>query len=108
MCNVTLDPNGTARYIYRDWYEFHEPDVVVCGKTGTAQSGGAGVRPGAWFAAFAPQEDPEIAIAVVVENSCEGSEVASPIVARIVEDYFGLPHYDYPAFWQTGCFALGD
>ena len=108
MCNVTLDPNGTARYIYRDWYEFHETDVVVCGKTGTAQSGGVGVKPGAWFAAFAPQDDPEIAIAVVVENSCEGSEVASPIVARIVEDYYGLPHYDYPAFWQTGCFALGD
>ena len=108
MCNVTLDPNGTARYIYRDWYEFHETDVVVCGKTGTAQSGGVGVKPGAWFAAFAPQDDPAIAIAVVVENSCEGSEVASPIVARIVEDYYGLPHYDYPAFWQTGCFALGD
>lgn len=108
MCNVTLDPNGTTRYIYRDWYEFHETDVVVCGKTGTAQSGGVGVKPGAWFAAFAPQDDPEIAIAVVVENSCEGSEVASPIVARIVEDYYGLPHYEYPAFWQTGCFALGD
>lgn len=108
MCNVTLDPNGTTRYIYKDWYEFHETDVVVCGKTGTAQSGGVGVKPGAWFAAFAPQDDPQIAIAVVVENSCEGSEVASPIVARIVEDYFGLPHYDWPAFWQTGCIALGD
>jgi len=108
MCNVTLDPNGTTRYIYKDWYDFHETDIVVCGKTGTAQSGGAGIKPGAWFAAFAPQNDPEIAIAVVVENSCEGSEVASPIVARIVEDYYGLPHYDYPAFWQTGCIALGD
>ena len=108
MCNVTLDPNGTARYIYHDWYEFHETDVVVCGKTGTAQSGGVGQKPGAWFAAFAPQDDPEIAIAVVVENSCEGSEVSSPIVARIVEDYYGLPHYEYPSFWQTGCFALGD
>jgi len=45
MCNVTLDPNGTARYIYKGWYEFHETDIVVCGKTGTAQSGGVGVKP---------------------------------------------------------------
>ncbi len=108
MCNVTLDPNGTARYIYREWYEFQETDVVVCGKTGTAQSGGAGVRPNAWFAAFAPQDDPEIAVVVVVERSCEGSEVAAPIVRRIVEDYYGLPHYEWPSFWQTGCFALGE
>jgi cell division protein FtsI/penicillin-binding protein 2 len=108
MCDVTLHPTGTARYIYGPWYDFHETNIVVCGKTGTAQTGGTGVKPQAWFTAFAPQNDPQIAIAVIVENSCEGSEVAAPIVARIVEDYYGLPHYDWPAFWQSGCFALGE
>jgi penicillin-binding protein 2 len=108
MCDVTLDPTGTARYIYGPWYDFQETDVVVCGKTGTAQTGGTGVKPQAWFAAFAPQDDPQIAVVVIVENSCEGSEVASPIVARIVEDYYGMPHFDYPAFWQSGCFDLGE
>ncbi len=41
MCQVTLDPNGTARYMFEDWYDFQRTDVVVCGKTGTAQTGGA-------------------------------------------------------------------
>ena len=108
MCNVTLDPNGTARYIYHDWYEFHETDVVVCGKTGTAQSGGVGQKPGAWFAAFAPQDDPEIAIAVVVENSCEGSEVSAPITRAIIEDYYRMPRSSWPDLWVEGCIPLGE
>jgi cell division protein FtsI/penicillin-binding protein 2 len=67
-----------------------------------------GVRPQAWFTAFAPQTDPEIAIVAVVENSCEGSEVAAPIVARIVEAYYGMPTFDWPSFWKDGCFSLGE
>jgi len=108
MCQVTLDPNGTARYIFEPWYKVHGTEIVVCGKTGTAQTGGAGVKPHAWFAAFAPQDDPEIAVVVVVENSCEGSEVAAPMVGRIIEDYYGMPHADWPSFWQGGCVPLGE
>ena len=109
MCDVTLDPNGTARYIYETWYEFQKRfGVVVCGKTGTAQTGGETTRPQAWFVAFVPQDDPEIAITVVVENSCEGSEVAAPIVRRIVEDYYGMPHSEWPPLWQTGCSLFGE
>jgi len=111
MCNVTLDPNGTARYIYDTWYEYQASNgfnVTVCGKTGTAQTGSEGVKPQAWFTAFVPREDPEIAITVIVENSCEGSEVASPIVRRIVEDYYGMPHSTWPELWQTGCLNLGE
>ncbi len=108
MCQVTLDPNGTARYMFEEWYDFQRTDVVVCGKTGTAQTGGEGVKPHAWFTAFAPQDDPEIAITVIVENSCEGSEVAAPITRRIVEDYYGMPHGSWPPLWQTGCLTLGE
>jgi penicillin-binding protein 2 len=101
MCDVTLTPSGTANYIFGEWYQFQGNQVIVCGKTGTAQSG---IRePHAWFGAFAPADNPEIAIAVIVENSCEGSEVAAPIVRRSVELYYGLPEYGWPAFWQSAC-----
>jgi cell division protein FtsI/penicillin-binding protein 2 len=102
MCAVTANPSGTASFVYEAWYDFQNYAVIVCGKTGTAQSGG-GTEPHAWFGAFAPSEDPQIAIAVVVENSCEGSEVASPIVRRIVEIYYGLPKSQWPPLWQSGC-----
>lgn len=109
LCEVTTDPvGGTANYIFGPWYDFQTQDVIVCGKTGTAQTGGETTKPEAWFAAFAPQDDPEIAIVVQVQNSCEGSEVSAPIVRRIVEDYYGLPHYEWPDFWLTGCYELGE
>ena len=108
MCDVTLNPNGTARYIFKDWYTFQGDDIIVCGKTGTAQAGGVGVKPQSWFSAFAPMDDPEIAVIAIVENSCEGSEVAAPIVRRIIEDYYGMPHSELPPLWQTGCLNLGE
>ncbi len=106
MCDVTVDPSGTANYMFQEWYDFQGKSVIVCGKTGTAQTGTEGVKPEAWFAAFAPQDDPEIAIAVIVENSCEGSEVAAPIVRRIVEDYYHMQHGAWPSLWESGCSTL--
>ncbi|MBN2305464.1 MAG: hypothetical protein JXQ72_13345 [Anaerolineae bacterium] len=108
MCQVTLDPNGTARYMFEDWYNFQTNEPIVCGKTGTAQTGLETTKPHAWFVAFTPRDDPEIAIAVMVENSCEGSEVAAPLTRRIIEDYYGLPHGELPGLWQTGCIHLGE
>lgn len=111
MCDVTLDPNGTARYIFEEWYRYQQQNgfnVIVCGKTGTAETGGETTKPQAWFVAFAPQDDPEIAVAVIVENSCEGSEVAAPLVRRIIEDYYGMPHSTWPSLWETGCIPLGE
>lgn len=106
MCDVTLDPNGTARFIFELWYDWQENEPIVCGKTGTAQTGGATTAPQAWFVSFVPQDDPEIAIVVVVENSCEGSEVAAPITRRIIEDYYHLPHSEWPELWKTGCSTI--
>jgi penicillin-binding protein 2 len=59
--------------------------VNVCGKTGTAQNPHG--KNHSLFVAFAPRENPKIAIAVVVENSGYGSTWASPIASLIMEKY---------------------
>jgi peptidoglycan glycosyltransferase len=64
--------------------------VDVAGKTGTAQSL-QGAAPHAWFIAFAPADDPEIAVCVFVKNGgsfgaeATGGTVAAPIAKRIIE-----------------------
>lgn len=108
MCDVTLAEEGTARYIFEEWYEWQNTSLVICGKTGTAQTGGADTPPIAWFIAYAPQDDPEIAVVVVVENSCEGSEVAAPITRAIIEDYYRMPRSEWPPLWTEGCLELGE
>jgi penicillin-binding protein 2 len=86
MCNVTNDRSGTAEYQFRN---SDLQRIGICGKTGTAQDGSrADANSHAWFVAFGPVRDPEIAIAVIVENSGEGSEVAAPIARDILEYYF--------------------
>ena len=59
--------------------------IVMCGKTGTAQNPHG--EDHSVFVAYAPRENPKIAIAVVVENSGEGSKWAAPIASFIVEKY---------------------
>jgi penicillin-binding protein 2 len=60
------------------------PGIVMCGKTGTAQIRNTD---NSVFVAFAPRENPKIAIAVVVENGGEGGKMAAPIASFIVEKY---------------------
>lgn len=75
--------------------------VNVAGKTGTAQVVHLAqtehlaehaiprqYRDHAWFAAFAPAEAPEIAIAVIVEHAGHGGSVAAPVAQRVFEKYF--------------------
>lgn len=79
------------------------PDVTVAGKTGTAeffidrnQDGwpdrdAQGHLPThAWFTAFAPYEDPEIVLLVLIEEGGEGSTAAVPVAAEILRAYFDL------------------
>jgi penicillin-binding protein 2 len=61
------------------------PDVVVCGKTGTAQNPHG--KDHSLFGAFAPRENPKIAIIVVVENSGFGNDWAAPIASLMMEKY---------------------
>jgi len=69
------------------------PEVAVAGKTGTAEFPGPRDEKGnlpthAWFTAFAPYEDPEIALVVFVASGGEGSTTAVPIAAEILRYYF--------------------
>jgi penicillin-binding protein 2 len=97
MVGVTNDPWGTARRS-----QLGAP-YKIAGKTGTAQVFSIGqnerydekeiderLRDHALFVAFAPADDPQIAVAVVVENGRSGSGTAAPI-ARKVFDAFLLP-----------------
>jgi peptidoglycan glycosyltransferase len=59
------------------------------GKTGTAQLGGQ-QAPHSWFIGFAPADDPQIAIAVIVERAGHGSERAVPMAGDLMELYLGL------------------
>lgn len=84
MCDVTTNQAGTAEYQFRNDAELQ--NIGVCGKTGTAQDN---PRPAhAWFVAYAPRENPEIAIVVMVENGREGSGTAAPITRDILDYYF--------------------
>lgn len=61
--------------------------VAVAGKTGTAQIGGD-QRTHAWFTCFAPYENPEIVITVLIENGGEGHKAALPVAKEVLEWYF--------------------
>ena len=65
------------------------PGIVVCGKTGTVENYYKGVkqRDHAFFAAFAPRDNPRIAIAVICENAGFGSTSAAPIASLMIEQY---------------------
>jgi peptidoglycan glycosyltransferase len=58
------------------------PGVEVAGKTGTAEAGDGTSH--AWFIAFAPASNPQVAVAVVVENGGQGGVVASPLAGAVI------------------------
>ncbi|MFP4557515.1 MAG: penicillin-binding protein 2 [Bacteroidales bacterium] len=61
------------------------PEITVCGKTGTSQNPHG--KDHSVFIAFAPKDDPKIAIAVYVENAGFGSTWAAPIASLMIEKY---------------------
>lgn len=62
--------------------------VAAAGKTGTAQFGPANSQKHAWFEAFAPYDNPSIAIVVLLEGAGEGSEFAAPVANDTLRWYF--------------------
>jgi penicillin-binding protein 2 len=75
---LVVNGSGTARTI-------HTPLVDIAGKTGTAQNPHG--KDHSWFIAFAPFDNPKIAVCVMVENAGFGAAVAAPIAQRIILKY---------------------
>lgn len=86
-------PSGTA-------WGVHLEAIQMAGKTGTAQviSRKTGTetpegelaenqKPHAWFVAYAPEDDPEIAVAVIIEHGEHGSSAAAPIARELVQTF---------------------
>jgi penicillin-binding protein 2 len=65
-------------------------DVIVCGKTGTSQNAKGNHH--SVFVAFAPKDNPKIAIAVVVENGGQGGRASAPIAGLLMEKYLKGNH----------------
>ncbi len=102
MCGVVNSPMGTAR-------KAAIPGIEVCGKTGTAQlvKEAAGTRTKeedipwryrdhAWFIAYAPGNDPRIAVACVIEHGGHGGSVAAPVIRAVMMKYFQLYPLNQP------------
>lgn len=82
MREVTMPPDGTA-------YGFFIGFPQVAAKTGTAEV--YGHEPHALFVAYAPYENPEIAVAAVLEFAGHGGTIAGPVSEDMMAAYFGLP-----------------
>ncbi len=80
---------GTARMA-------NVPSFTLCGKTGTSENKG---KDHSVFFCFAPKEDPQIAIAVFVENAGFGGSFAAPIASLIAEKYLNDGEIDESRIW---------
>jgi peptidoglycan glycosyltransferase len=87
MIKVTTDPSGTA-------YATANPGVAgvtIAGKTGTAQTGlGNTGLDDAVFTCFAPANDPQIAVGVIVKGGGFGADAAAPIAVKVIRAYLGI------------------
>jgi len=89
LAGVVAEPGGTGHAV-------QTPIATVAGKTGTAQVIAQKV-PGkklsestqdhAWFIAYAPVENPKIAVAVLIEHGGHGGAAAAPVARRVIEEY---------------------
>jgi penicillin-binding protein 2 len=79
MRDDVLDPEGTGTTA-------RVADYTVCGKTGTAEIKGNGIKDKVtWFSSFAPFESPRYAVVVMVESGASGGRTCGPVARRIYE-----------------------
>jgi penicillin-binding protein 2 len=89
--------SGTAKVPF---YGFPLSDVPVAGKTGTAYRGDP-FQDTSWFAAMVPANDPQYVVLAMVEQAGFGSDVAAPLVRRMIETMYGIES-NAPVIAQTG------
>ncbi len=91
LFKVVNSGRGTARLIFSS-------KIAISGKTGTSQVASSKeedadkikkyhLRPHAWFAAYAPSDNPEIAISVFIEHGEHGSRAAAPLAKEMIKEY---------------------
>lgn len=83
MIGTAHDPDGTAYYAFRGFR------TQTAAKTGSAENPGPNSH--AWFAGFAPANDPQVVVLVMVEGSGAGSVVAAPRGRQMLEFFFPNP-----------------
>jgi penicillin-binding protein 2 len=102
---AAIDPRGTLNHTFKPFSSFANYPIAIAGKTGTAEycddvANAAGLCvPGqwpahAWTVAYAPYDNPEIAILAFFYNAGEGGRVAAPTVRSVMDAYFALKAVD--------------
>lgn len=90
MIGVVNDKRGTGKRAALP----KEAGITVGGKTGTAQvasrESGLDHEDHAWFAGFAPADNPQIVVVALIENGGHGGEVAAPVTRAVLMQYFGV------------------
>jgi len=68
-------------------YKAYVKGIEICGKTGTSENSQSNGKDHSVFFAFAPKDNPKIALAVYVENAGFGGDIAAPIASLLIEKY---------------------
>jgi penicillin-binding protein 2 len=88
----TCEPGGTGWPLFNFKVKNEklkiEKEIKTGCKTGTAESPSTSGKPHAWFTIFAPFDEPQIVITVLIEEGGQGSDVAAPIAKEILTQYF--------------------
>lgn len=91
---------GTSERVYfgysENLYLWQDLPYQVAAKTGTAQVADdpLDLKSHAWFSAYAPADDPEITITMVIEAGRSGSSACAPAVSQLIRSYFDNPLLD--------------
>ncbi len=76
--------NGSGRHVFQDY------EIEICSKTGTAEAPEANTPDHLTFIAFAPKENPEVAVAVIMEHGQKSGLYAMNVAKDMLDAYFGL------------------
>ncbi|MCX6037987.1 MAG: penicillin-binding protein 2 [Chloroflexi bacterium] len=102
---AATDPAGTLNHDFQPYTSFKNYPIAIAGKTGTAEycddvanAKGMCIRgewpAHGWTVAYAPYDNPEIAILVFLYNAGEGGRVAAPTVKAVMDAYFEIKAVD--------------